>query len=32
MIMKYLILTMLASVPALFTSSAFADPCSDAIC
>jgi hypothetical protein len=32
MIMKYVIPTMLASVPLLLASNAFADPCSDAIC
>jgi hypothetical protein len=30
--MKYLIPTLLASVPILLASTAFADPCSDAIC
>lgn len=30
--MKYVIPTMLASVPVLLASNAFADPCSDAIC
>ncbi|GEM_PF-1878117 len=30
--MKYVIPTVLASVPVLLPSDAFADPCSDAIC
>jgi hypothetical protein len=30
--MRYLIPTVLASVPVLLTSTAFAEPCSDAIC
>jgi hypothetical protein len=30
--MRYLISTMLASLPVLLASTAFADPCGDAIC